>query len=343
MKKRRRPRRTRFWLVLLLLSAIAGRLVFAVLFLDASGDGYQGAILDRIRRQLSAREQESGEPLSLLLIGSDSRGEEGARSDTLIFMQVNFADRRAYMVSIPRDTRVVIPGRGQDKINAAYAYGGAGLVVRTTEEFLGAAIDNFVEIDFEGFEQMVDALGGIVIDVKNGIDDQSSGYSMRIPAGRQKMDGETALNYVRYRHGDSDFGRAERQQEFLRALAANTLRARTVFKLPRIIEILDENVSTDLSEREMLALGNWLRKLPKDRLETITLAGESKMIRGVSFVEPDPLFLAELMERIEDGRPLGPMKSIDESGKMSMENRPAFTGFRFRVSRSNRAVRLAGE
>ncbi len=331
MKKRRRPKRTRFWLVLLLLSALAGRLLFAAVFLDAAGNGFRGA------------RQEPGEPLSLLLIGSDARGEESARSDTLIFMHVNFAEPRVYMVSIPRDTRVLIPGLGEDKINAAYAYGEADLAVRTTEEFIGADIDNFVEIDFEGFKQMVDALGGIEIDVKNGIDDQSPGYSMRIPAGRQKMDGETALNYVRYRHGDSDFGRAERQQEFLRALAANALQARTVLKLPRIIEILDENVSTDLSEREMLTLGNWLRKLPSDRLETVTLAGESRMIGGVSFVESDPLFLAELMERIEEGRSLEPMKSTDESGKMSMENRPAFTGFRFRVSRSNRAVRLAGE
>ncbi len=303
---------------------------------DTAPDDPQEAMIDRIRRQLSVRGKEPGEPLNLLLIGSDARGETGARSDTLIFMSINFVDRRVYMVSIPRDTRVIIPGRGQDKINAAYAYGEADLAIRTTEEFLGAAIDSFVEIDFEGFKELVDALGGIEIDVKTAIHDESPGYNMNIPAGRQEMDGETALNYVRYRHGDSDFSRTERQQAFLRALAANTLQARTIFKLPRLINIFDEHVSTDLSEREMIALGNWLRELPRNRLETVTLMGASTMIGGISFVEPDRLFLAEVMARIDAGRSLKPMKSMDESGKMSMEKRPVFSGAEFRVSRLKR-------
>ncbi len=133
------------------------------------------------------------------------------------------------------------------------------------------------------------------------------------------MDGEKALNYVRYRHGDSDFERAGRQQQFLRALAANTLRARTVLKLPKLVGIFDENVSTDMSEREMLALANWLRRVPRKRIEQVTVAGEPQMIDGISFVEADTAFLAELMERIEAGRSIKPMKSWGESGNISID------------------------
>lgn len=279
-------------------------------------------IIGRIKRQLLTTRTSTSEPINILLIGSDSRDGEDARSDTLIFLNVNFQARRAYLVSIPRDTRVYIPGYGQDKINAAYAYGQAELSIRTIEDFLGVDLNHFVEVDFEGFKDMVDTLGGIDINVKKGIDDRSYQYRMRIPTGRQRMDGETALNYVRYRHGDSDFNRAGRQQEFLKALAANAFRPRTVLKLPKLVGILNENVGTDMSDRDMLGLANFLRNLPKTRMDSITLAGESTMIGGISFVEPDPVFLVELMERVEAGRSLKSMKSWDESDKMSMDFKP---------------------
>lgn len=288
-------------------------------FYSGQGEEQRQALIQRIRRQLLTERKSADEPVDILLIGSDARGEESARSDTLIFVHVNFADERVYLISIPRDTRVSIPGRGEDKINAAYAYGRTSLAIRTIEEFLGNELNHFVEVDFEGFKQLVDTLGGVDITVDQEINDQSAQYRMHIPKGRQRMDGETALNYVRYRHGDSDFGRAERQQRFLRALATNTLRARTVLKLPKLVRIFDANITTDMSNREMLALANFLRGVPRNRIELLTVAGESMMIDGISFVEPDQRFVIEMMERIEAGRSINPMKSLGESGNMSMD------------------------
>jgi LCP family protein required for cell wall assembly len=252
----------------------------------------------------------------LVLLGSDSRHGEAARSDTLIFLRVDFNRNRVYMMSIPRDTRVDIPGRGRDKINAAYAYGQASLSIRTVESFLGVDINHYVEVDFQGFKKLVDTLGGIDITVPKGINDRTYAYRMFIPKGKQHMNGTTALNYVRYRHGDSDFDRADRQQTFLRALAANVLTVKTIFKLPTIIGIFDENVGTDMSKRQMVSLGGFLRQLPKDRIETITLPGRPTMIGGVSYVEPDRGALSAILAAIEAGRSIKTMKSQIESGKM---------------------------
>lgn len=275
-------------------------------------------VVSRIKKDLLSRPKNYGEPINVLLIGSDSRHGESARSDTLMLLHVNFEKKRVYVVSIPRDTRVYIPGRGRDKVNAAYAYGQAPLAIRTVESFLGIDLNHFVEVDFQGFKALVDTLGGIDITVDKGINDRTRQYRMFIPKGRQRMDGNTALNYVRYRHGDSDFERAARQQNFLRALADNTLQLKSILRLPRMIDVFEENVTTDMSKREMLSLGKFLRETRKDRLETVTLSGRTTMVGGISYVEPSPVFISDLMERMEAGRSIKSMKSGRESDKISL-------------------------
>ncbi len=302
--------------------AIFFALVFGTAFgfwVSAGSDaGPPGRMIDRIKSRFLSGQDSAGEPVNILLIGSDSRRGETARSDTLILMHVDFSNRRVYLVSIPRDTRVYIPGRGQDKINAAYAYGQSELAVETVEDLLDIDMHYSAEVDFEGFKDVVDTVGGIDITVKKAINDRSSQYRMQIPAGRQRMDGETALNYVRYRHGDSDIERTRRQQNFLRSLAAGTITPRSVLRLPKLIEIFNDNVSTDMSKRDMLSLIGFLREVPKSNLETITISGESSNIGGISYIEPDRVFIAELLDRIEDGRSVKSMKSKDESDKMSI-------------------------
>jgi LCP family protein required for cell wall assembly len=317
-------RKTKFrrWFGLIIFMIILAVIPFGFWSGGSKKSAAKRDIVNQIRRKLLTERMSQSDPINILLIGSDSRHGENARSDTLIFMNINFQANRVYLISIPRDTRAYIPGRGMDKINAAYAYGQAGLSIRTVQNFFGVDLNHYMEVDFEGFKELVDTLGGIDINVKKGIDDRSSGYSMHIPQGRQRMNGDQALNYVRYRHGDSDFNRAERQQEFLRALAANTLQARTVLKLPKLIDILHRNVSTDMSKSEMIELGTFLRQLPKNRIESITVTGECKDIEGISYVEADPEFLMELMERVDKGQSLAPMKSQSESDKMSMKNDP---------------------
>lgn len=291
-------------------------------WLDASPTG---GLKDNLRAALGGEltvEKDYGEPVNIMLVGSDARRGENARSDTLILMRLDFDKNRTYLLSIPRDMRVNIPGRGNDKVNAAYAYGQATLAMKTVKSFLGVDLNHYIEVDFKGFKRLVDTLGGIDITIDKPIIDRTRQFSMFIPKGPQHMNGEVALNYVRYRHGDSDFERAGRQQNFLRALAANTFKVKSIFKLPTLIGILDENVSTDLTKRRMLSLGGFMRQLPKDRIETITLPGRPTMIGGVSYVEPDRAAVNAIMDTIESGRSLRKMKSLLESGKMSLGNKP---------------------
>ena len=316
----RKSRKKKIIIGVILLTLVTG-VAFGSWLDAAPSGGLKDDLQARFGGELTV-EPDYGKPVNIMLVGSDARHGENARSDTLIVMRLDFDRNRVYLVSIPRDMRVYIPGRGNDKINAAYAYGHATLAMKTVKSFLGVDLNHYIEVDFKGFKRLVDTLGGIDITIDKPIIDRTRQFSMFIPKGPQHMNGEVALNYVRYRHGDSDFERAGRQQNFLRALAANTFRVKSIFKLPTLIGILDENVSTDLTKRRMLSLGGFMRRLPKDRIETITLPGRPTMIGGISYVEPDRAAANVIMDAIEAGRPLRKMKSLLESGKMSLGNKP---------------------
>lgn len=214
------------------------------------------------------------DPFTVLLIGVDSRGDtpESVRSDTLIVVHVNPTEEWAGMLSIPRDSAVNIPKLGRQKINAAYTYGyanaetlygkrtdprigGGALAAEAVEGFLGINIDYIAQVDFLGFEQIVDMLGGIPVDVHQPLLDaeyptENYGFErIYIPAGLQVLDGQTALRYARSRHSGSDFERSQRQQQVLRALL-NEIQRRGLLAqvelLPQIVENLEENVTTTL-------------------------------------------------------------------------------------------------
>lgn len=214
------------------------------------------------------------EPFSVLLVGVDRRPdpEEGVRSDTLILVHVEPAAGWAGMLSIPRDSVVQIPGVGLRKINYAYSYGysnaeaiygagtapdaaGGALAAETVAGFLGVEVDYIAQIDFSGFQRVVETLGGITVDVERPILDPSYptedyGYErLYIPAGLQVMDGPTALRYARTRHSSSDFDRSARQQQVLRAIL-DEVQARGLLSqaalLPELAGDLQESVSTTL-------------------------------------------------------------------------------------------------
>lgn len=176
-----------------------------------------------------------------LLAGSDSRegmseadrdrlgtGEAaGRRTDTIMLLYIPPSGRAA-LISIPRDSYVAIPGHHKNKINAAYAFGGPALLVATVEQSTGVRIDGFAEIGFGGFEGVVDAVGGIEMCPEKAIKDPAS--NLDVPAGCQRMDGATALGYVRMRKVDpeGDFGRAKRQREMVAGLAKRALSPATI-------------------------------------------------------------------------------------------------------------------
>lgn len=247
-------------------------------------------------------------PYAILLIGIDRREEGGnTLNDVNIVVYVHPKGRFASMLSIPRDTAVEIPGFYTDKINAAYglgeiylaeAGGGPALIRQTVENFLGIPIDYYALVDFQGFERLVDLAGGIIVDVPAPLEDNeypvgTVGYTrIYIPAGLQHMDARTALQYVRSRHGDSDFGRNRRQQQVLLALRDRILQSGLLSDLGRLESLLVEmgrTVQTDIPVDILLALAHLTPDIPTERISSYTLdAGNClSVISGTTRLYPD--------------------------------------------------------
>ncbi|MFE5341343.1 LCP family protein [Isoptericola sp. NPDC056578] len=168
------------------------------------------------------------EAVNLLVLGSDSRISAGdpsqwkagaQRTDAIMLVHLPANRKSAQVVSIPRDSWVDVPGHGEAKINAAFSYGGPALMIQTVQELTGVKIDHFVVTDFESFTSMTDALDGVRIRVPEDIGD---GKQVFFSKGVHMMSGEEALKYTRQRHGlaNGDFGRVQRQQNWMRAILA---------------------------------------------------------------------------------------------------------------------------
>lgn len=205
-----------------------------------------------------------GERINILLLGIDQReGETGPwRTDTMLLATLDSQTKTAGMISIPRDLWVEIPGYGENRVNTAHFFGGPTLAKKTVQYNLGIPVHYYVVLNFQGFERIIDALGGITIDVKSPIKDdkypdENYGYkTIYFPAGVQHMDGKTALIYVRTRHGGSDFSRIRRQQQLLLAAhrQALSLKHRLIPKLPALLKAMGDTVQTDLQIPDILAL-----------------------------------------------------------------------------------------
>lgn len=235
-----------------------------------------------------------GSAVNILVIGSDSRAGEnsaygdtaGARSDTILVMHIAAGGDRAVGVSLPRDSIVNIPactvdGRTipahQGMINSSFNSGGAACTWKTIEATTGIHLDHFVQIDFAGFQRMVDALGGIEIDLPEPVKDEDA--HLDLSAGRHLLDGRTALAYVRARHafGDgSDLGRIERQQRFMSAMitkATSTGLLTNPAKMFRFLDAATNSVTTDsgLGVPEMRRLASGLRGVRSGEVRFVTV------------------------------------------------------------------------
>ncbi|GAB6933437.1 LCP family protein [Calditerricola satsumensis] len=228
-----------------------------------------------------------GEPFTVAVLGIDSRGERRSRADTVMVAAINPRTRRAYVVSIPRDTYVHIPGRGPDKLNHAMAYGGPVLVKATLERLLVLPIHHYVVVDFAGFRRLVDELGGVEVNVAKPMKyhDPADGTTIDLYPGRQVLNGDQALGYVRYRlsdvgRSDSDFERIRRQQEVLRALADKANDLRTWLHLFAVLNILRDHVHTDLTTAQVFRLARaFAGGVSEKSLQLDTLRGEDRLVR----------------------------------------------------------------
>lgn len=231
--------------------------------------------------------------LNVLLLGIDARGGETmARSDSMILASVDQKSKQLAFLSIPRDTRVLIPGYGTDKINAATSYGGPELAAKTVSQLLGITVKNYVMVDFNAFKSVVDILGGITYDVEQNMyhwdNEDNYAYHIDLEKGPQLLDGDKALQYVRYRdYPMGDIDRTAHQQKFLMALAQELLQPSTITKLPELIPEVNRYVKTNLSLKDMYKLASVAKSLDESNFVAQTLPGRPVDINGSYWwVEP---------------------------------------------------------
>ena len=262
-----------------------------------------------------------GERLSLkkniIVLGVDERAEEYdvGRSDTLFVVMFDTNKKAASLLSIPRDTRVRIKNHGWDKINHAYAYGGRELTQKTTEELLGIKINNYVMVDFKGFVGLVDAIGGVDINVEKDMYyyDSWDGFKIDIKKGMQHLDGKAAIQYVRYRDEEGDIGRIRRQQHFLMAVYDRITSANMLLHIPGLAKQLTNMVKTDLPLTDMVDLGRALHSMVKSKgLAMATVPGTPEYIDGISYWLPDITDLREQMVKMQGATMTATYKSAAE-------------------------------
>ena len=254
---------------------------------------------------------------NIIVMGVDERPEEYdvGRSDTLFVVMFDTNKKAASLLSVPRDTRVRIKGHGWDKINHAYAYGGRELTQKTTEELLGIKINNYVMVDFKGFVGLVDAIGGVDINVEKNMYyyDEWDGFKIDLKKGMQHMDGKTAIQYVRYRDEEVDIGRIRRQQHFMLAVYDRITSANMLLHIPGLAKQLTNMVKTDLPLSDMVDLGRALHAMVKSKgLAMATVPGTPEYIDGISYWLPDITDLREQMVKMQGATMTETYKSAAE-------------------------------
>lgn len=224
------------------------------------------------------------EPFSIMLLGSDQREDEPARSDTMIFAVVRPKESNILLVSIPRDTYVDIIGKDKkDKITHAFAFGGQQMAKDTMEAFLDEEIDHYASINFQGLKDVVDAMGGVELPIGKDIVNKGKDHEkFTIKANKPIYTGEEALNYVRYRE-DSDFNRTKRQQVFLDAVAKRMLELNQIGKVPELIEVMGDNFQTDMQPKFIIDLAKQMMTGGKPEMTSYTIMGEGMRINGVYY------------------------------------------------------------
>jgi LCP family protein required for cell wall assembly len=197
-----------------------------------------------------------------------------ARADTLLLVSFDPERRRIVAVSIPRDTRVEIPGVGTTKVNASFAYGGHNLTIRTVERLMAVRVHYYVKLGPDSFKNVIDALGGLEVDVEKDMQytDTWAGLHIDLKQGRQRLSGEQVAGYIRFRHDAlGDIGRVERQRKVLQLLIAELKEPATLLAGPRLLQAFVRNTETNLSPTQLVALGLFAARA--GGLETHTLPG----------------------------------------------------------------------
>ncbi|MBB5179395.1 LCP family protein required for cell wall assembly [Planomicrobium koreense] len=246
---------------------------------------------EKREEQVTLTEQD---PFSVLLLGVDEREGDSGRSDTMVVMTVNPKDQSTKMVSIPRDTYTEIIGRGtMDKINHAYAFGGIEMSMATTENLLDIPIDYVVQVNMDGFKDIVDAVGGVDVENAAAFDNFST--------GNIHLNGDDALSYVRMRKQDArgDFGRQDRQKQVLQAVIREGASANSLMNYNDIFNALGTNVRTNMTFDEMKDVQKNYREAAGTVDQMIVQDGYGETINGVWYYMMNDAELAEIQQTLK--------------------------------------------
>jgi len=245
--------------------------------------------------------------LNILAIGTDSVEAKG-RADTIFVLSISPKTKDTILFSIPRDMRVMITGKGMDKINHAFAYGGIELLEETVENFMGLSIHYNSIMDFEGFQYVIDALGGVRINVEKDMYyvDQAGSLKINLHSGQQVLDGEKALEYVRFRFDPlGDLGRIQRQQKLVNAVIDQFMNFNSIIKIPNIVANLTEYIDTNMNSNEIISLAKIMKDIDRKRLWVETIQGEPQYIDGVSYLVADSHEVEKRVQYLIDNKHRG--------------------------------------
>ncbi len=199
-------------------------------------------------------------------------------SDSMLLLRFDPEQEKVSVLSIPRDTRVNIRGYGVRKINHANDYGGPALTASVASDLLGGVkIDRYVRVNVQGVEKLIDALGGVTVDVPKDMkyNDFSQHLYIDLKKGVQHLDGDKALQFLRFRYDEyGDISRVQRQQMLMRSAVEQTLKPATIVKIPKILSVIQSHLDTNLTVRELMALSNFASKTDRSGINMMMLPGD---------------------------------------------------------------------
>lgn len=328
-KKMGRGKKIALGIVAALVVALVGCGTALAIYIGNINSTLKGNLTDDQMKQIEDQLTSSNlnEPFYMVLIGSDIRdgqAQSESRSDTNILVRVDGGNNQVTMISIPRDTAIDIDGHGVSKFNNAYTYDGAAGVIREAGELCGVEIAHYAEVNFGNLVALVDAIGGVDVEVTEIIDDPKADGSISDPnaehiviqPGMQHLNGTEALVFARSRaYADGDFTRTENQRKLIQAIANKVLQLSPT-ELPGVIEAAAACVTTDLSVNEIIDLALQFQDEGDMTIYSAMIPSVAQYVNGVSYVFTDTDQLAEMMRVVEEG---GDPSGITVSDEMLAE------------------------
>ena len=283
-RSRKKKKKKNFGRILLLILLAIG-VVFAFNVYSSFNNAFKNIVnksaLEKSEKRDKEVSLENKDSFTVLLLGVDEREGDKGRSDTMLLMSVSGKENSVEMLSIPRDTRVNIAGKDrEDKINHAYAFGGVDMAAKTVEGFLDVPVDYYVEMNMDGFKELVDAVGGVSVD--NTIAFSYEGETFN--KGTIHLTGEQALKYTRMRYDDpqGDFGRQARQRQVIQGILDKGASMNSLWKYNDILGALETNMQTNLSVDEMMAIQKHYGDA-RNNIKQEQIVGSGQKIDGIYY------------------------------------------------------------